>query len=86
MATNLGIDEELVTAAQELGCHKTKKAAVNAALEEYVRTRRLQAFLEMEGTVDFDVDPLEIRREARRRAAAWAEEQERFWADEDEPQ
>lgn len=84
MATNLGLDDELVEAAVELGCHKTKKEAVNAALEEYVRTRRLTAFLALEGTVDFDVDPMEVRRAERRRAAAWAEEQERIWAEEDE--
>jgi Arc/MetJ family transcription regulator len=84
VASNLGLDDELVEAAQELGCHKTKKAAVNAALEEYVRTRRLKALFELAGTIDYDVDPMEIRRQERRRAAAWAERQERFWAEEDE--
>jgi hypothetical protein len=56
----------------------TKKEAVNAALEEYVRTRRLKAFLDLEGAVDFDEDwdPIAHRREERRRAAELAE---RLW-------
>ena len=78
MATNLGLDDELVEAAQELGCHKTKKAAVNAALAEYVRARRLELFLSLVGTIDFDEgwDPIELRKEQRRIAA---ERAARLW-------
>jgi Arc/MetJ family transcription regulator len=35
MATNLAISDELIEQAKRLGDHKTKKAAVTAALEEY---------------------------------------------------
>jgi len=37
MGTHLDIDPELFTEAQRLGGHKTKRAAVHAALEEYVQ-------------------------------------------------
>jgi len=36
MATNLQIDDELITKAVRLGGHKTKKEAVNRALLEYI--------------------------------------------------
>lgn len=55
MATNLALDDKLIEAARRSGGHKTKKEAVTAALEEYVRHRRqlrvLQAF------ANFDFDP-----------------------------
>ena len=40
MATNLAIDDALIREAQEVGGHKTKKEAVKAALEEYIRRRK----------------------------------------------
>lgn len=43
MATNLDLDDKLVEAAQKLGRHKTKREAVNRALDEYVRWLRQQA-------------------------------------------
>ena len=56
MATNLALDDELIQAAQEAGDHKTKKAAVTAALEEYVQRRRQLDALGLFGTVEFDED------------------------------
>jgi Arc/MetJ family transcription regulator len=81
MASNLDLDDELVEAAQQLGCHKTKKAAVNAALEEYVRALRLKEFLALmkEGGIDYDedYDPVAERKK-------WAEQLERRYARWDE--
>lgn len=37
MATNLRLDDKSTQEAQKAGKHKTKKEAVTAALEEYVR-------------------------------------------------
>ncbi len=54
MATNLALDDRLIEAARKAGGHKTKKAAVTAALEEYVRHRERLGLIEMFGTVDFD--------------------------------
>jgi Arc/MetJ family transcription regulator len=54
MATNLAIDDSLIDDAKALGQHKTKREAVNAALDEYVRRLRQQAILDAFGTVDYD--------------------------------
>ena len=54
MATNLALDDKLIVAAQRAGKHKTKKDAVNAALEEYVRQRKRMELIDAFGTFDFD--------------------------------
>ncbi|MBZ5510364.1 MAG: type II toxin-antitoxin system VapB family antitoxin [Acidobacteriia bacterium] len=54
MATNLGLNDRLVDEAQRVGGHKTKKDAVNAALEEYVSRRKQLKILELFGKIDFD--------------------------------
>jgi Arc/MetJ family transcription regulator len=46
MATNLELDDKLIEAAQRLGGHKTKREAVNRALDEYARWLRQQAILD----------------------------------------
>src|SRR5438046_1471752 len=40
MATNLALDDHLIEAARQAGGHKTKKEAVTAALDEYVKRRK----------------------------------------------
>lgn len=54
MATNLAIDEGLIEAARQVGKHRTKKEAVTAALDEYIRRRKQLEILELFGTVDYD--------------------------------
>jgi len=54
MATNLGIDQELLEEAVALGGHRTKRATVNEALSEYVRRRQRLRAAEHFGTFDFD--------------------------------
>ena len=54
MATNLALDDDLIEQARRAGGHRTKKEAVSAALEEYVRKRKQQLILEAFGTVNFD--------------------------------
>lgn len=54
MATNLAIEPGLIEEAQAIGGHKSKKEAVTAALEEYIRKRKQMRILEAFGTVDFD--------------------------------
>jgi hypothetical protein len=56
MATNLAISDELINQAKDLGKHKTKKAAVTAALEEYVRRRKQLEIVKLFGTIDWDPD------------------------------
>jgi hypothetical protein len=54
MATNLALDDRLIEEAQKLGGHPTKKDAVNAALDEYVRHRKQLEILKLFGTIDYD--------------------------------
>jgi Bacterial antitoxin of type II TA system, VapB len=54
MPTNLAIDDRLIQEAQKLGGHRTKKDAVNAALDEYVRRRKQMEIISLFGTIDYD--------------------------------
>jgi hypothetical protein len=56
MATNLAIDDKLIDEARRIGDHKTKKEAVTAALDEYIRRRKQLEILDHFGTIDFDPD------------------------------
>ncbi len=58
MATNLALDNTLIEEAKDLGGHRTKKAAVNEALQEYVNRKKRLAFLELlkSGTIHWDPD------------------------------
>ncbi len=65
MATNLALDDRLIEEARRTGRHKTKKEAVTAALQEYVRRRRQLRLLKLFGTIDYD--PAYDYKTARRR-------------------
>ena len=54
IATNLEINEELMKDALEVSDHKTKKAVVNEALEEYVRRRKQVRIIDLFGKIRFD--------------------------------
>jgi len=54
MATNLALDDHLIEEARRAGGHKTKKEAVTAALDEYVRRHKQMRILDAFGTIDFD--------------------------------
>ena len=54
MATNLELDDQLIEEAVALGKHRTKKAAVTQALNEYIRHLRQEKILDLFGKVDFD--------------------------------
>jgi Arc/MetJ family transcription regulator len=54
MPTNLAIDDQLLEEAQRIGGHRTKKATVTEALEEYIQRRKQARILELFGKVDFD--------------------------------
>lgn len=56
MATNLQIDERLMEEALELGGHRTKRAAVEEALQEYVMRRKQLQVVDLFGTIDYDED------------------------------
>ena len=69
MPTNLAIDDRLIAEAQKLGGHRTKKEAVNAALDEYVRRRKQQKIVSLFGTIEYD-ERYDYKRE-RRRKRVW---------------
>lgn len=54
MPTNLAIDDRLIDEARAVGGHKTKKEAVTAALEEYIKRRRQHAILDLVGQISYD--------------------------------
>jgi len=54
MATNLAIDDRLLEEAQKISGHRTKKATVTEALEEYIQRRKQAKILDLFGTIDFD--------------------------------
>lgn len=54
MATNLAIDDKLIDEARRVGNYKTKKEAVTAALDEFIRRRKQLEILDHFGTIDFD--------------------------------
>jgi Arc/MetJ family transcription regulator len=65
MPTNLAIDDALLEEARRIGGHRTKKATVTEALEEYIRRRRQAKVLELFGTIDFE--PAYDAKQQRRR-------------------
>ena len=65
MPTNLALDDQLIEEARQAGKHKTKKEAVTAALDEYVRKRKQMRILEAFGA--FSVDPAYDYKAERRR-------------------
>lgn len=56
MPTNLAIDDRLIEEARNIGHHRTKKEAVTAALDEYIRRRQQLDILELFDAVEFRED------------------------------
>jgi hypothetical protein len=56
MTTRIRIDTCLLNKAVKLGGHKTRKAAVTAALMEYIQRREQMKVLELFGKIDYDPD------------------------------
>lgn len=60
--THLDLDEQLLTEAMQRGGHSTKRAAVNAALAEYINLRRRRELLALRGQVRWDGDLAQMRK------------------------
>ncbi len=54
MATNLALDDNLISQAQKVGHHKTKKDAVTTALKEYIARKKQIEVIDLFGKIDFD--------------------------------
>ena len=67
MATNLALDDELIEEVKRAGKHRTKKAAVTAALKDYVKARRRLRLLEWIGKIEYfdDYDHKSARRKTK---------------------
>jgi len=67
MATNLNLDDRLILRAKRAGKHKTKKEAVTAALEDYVKKWARLRILDHFGTVEYypDYDYKALRKSKR---------------------
>ena len=69
MATNLALDDRLIEQARRLGRHKTKKAAVTTALEDYIRRIQRLKILDLAGKIEYypDYNHKVLRRKDRPR-------------------
>jgi len=54
MPTNLAIDDNLLNLAKKIGKHKTKRAVVNEALQEYIQRRKQFEITKLFGKVEYD--------------------------------
>ncbi len=61
MKTHIELDDKLVEQVIRLGRFTTKKAAVNAALEEYANLLKRRQLLELRGKVPWEGDLEELR-------------------------
>lgn len=68
MTTNLALDDQLIEDARRIGQHKTKREAVTAALEAYIRHHKQLDVLDLFDQIDYDpeYDYKALRRKARR--------------------
>lgn len=54
MATNLNIDEHLLSEALRLSGKRTKRETVNEALLEYIQRRKQKEIVSLFGKIDFE--------------------------------
>lgn len=56
MPTNLAIDDNLIEQALIIGHHRTKKAVVTEALNEYIQRRKQVEILNLFGKIEYESD------------------------------
>jgi Arc/MetJ family transcription regulator len=54
MATNLAIDDSLIEEAKNIGHHKTKKAAVTVALQEYIQRHKQSEIIKLFDHIEYE--------------------------------
>lgn len=62
MRTTLDIDRTLLETAKGLALKKTKAATVNEALQAYIRLKKLEGLLALEGKIQIDDDWAKLER------------------------
>jgi len=63
MKTTLNLPDDLVKKTMKLSKSKTKTAAIVLALEEYIRRKKLEDIIGMEGKLQFSSDWEKARHE-----------------------
>lgn len=63
MRTNIDIDDDLLAKAMRLAGTTTKKSTVETALEMLIRSYEQRKVLELYGTVEWEGDLAEMRRD-----------------------
>lgn len=66
MATNLGIDDQLLEKARAVGGYRTKRETVNEALREFIERRERLGLLKLFGKIDYD-SRYDYKKERRQR-------------------
>ena len=66
MRTTLTIDEELLNEAKELSGARTKKEAIEVALEEFIRRRKAKKLLDLEGKIELSFTLDEFLKDRKR--------------------
>jgi hypothetical protein len=66
MPTNLAIDDALLEEARKVGGHRTKKATVTEALEEYIQRRKQVRVIDLFGKIEFDPE-YDYKKQRRRK-------------------
>ena len=56
MKTTLNIPDDLVNKTMRLSGSKTKTGAIVTAMKEYIRRKKLEHIMELEGTLQFSSD------------------------------
>lgn len=54
MASNLKINDALLNEVMKLGKHKSKREAVDTALDHYRRSIQVEGLIKLFGTIDYD--------------------------------
>ncbi len=54
MATNLAIDDALISEAQKVGKFKTKRETVTTALREFIQRRAQEEIVDLFDTLEYD--------------------------------
>jgi Arc/MetJ family transcription regulator len=66
MRTTLAIDERLLNEVKELSGAKTKKEAVQVALEEFIKKKKARKLLELEGKIELSFTLKEFLKNRRK--------------------
>lgn len=62
MRTTLNIDDDILRTVQEETGARTKTAAVHAALEDYVRRKKIEKLIQLQGRIRFSTDAKTLRK------------------------